>query len=165
MFAWFNKLSQDRLLKTMDALSYLANLTTAYKINSLLKSSGNYSDEEELTRIMAVRTNYLFGKDLSDSHSSLDVKAEFNSAIDWLANDGLFRELIIQSLRVMSTSKMAKSGKPIVLGEEIIKTYGYLYPEAPNPDNYKILVFKAIESLPTMDKNDILNKAKELGLT
>ena len=164
MFASLKKASQDRVLKTMDALSYLANLTTAYKINALLKSSGNYSDEEELTKIMALRTNYLFGKDLSDSHSSLDVQAEFNSAIDWLANDDLFRELIIQSLRVINTSKMAKSGKPIVFGEEIIKTYGYLYTEAPNPDNYKVLVFKAIESLSTMDKNNILNKARELGL-
>ena len=164
MFGWLKKASQDRVLKTMDALAYLANLTTAYRINLLLKSSGNYSNEEELTKVMAIRTNYLFGKDLSDSHSSLDVKAEYNSAIDWLANDGLFRELVIQSLRVMSTSKMAKSGTPIVLGDEIIKTYGYLYTEAPNPDNYKILVFKAIDSLDSNSRNDVLDKANKLGI-
>ena len=164
MFAWLKKASQDRVLKRMDALSYLANLTTAYKINSILKSSDNYSDEEELTKIMAVRTNYLFGKDLSDSHSSLDVKAEFNSAIDWLSNDHLFCELVVQSLRVMNTSRVAKGGEALVLGEEILTTYGKLFPQQPSPDMYKILVFKAIDSLPLDDKIDIIERSKKLGL-
>jgi hypothetical protein len=164
MFAWLKKASQDRVLKTMDGLSYLANLTTAYKINSLLKSSGNYSNDEVLSKVMAVRTNYLFGKDLSDSHSSLDLKNEFNSAIDWLANDSLFRELVVQSLRVMSTTKMVKSGEPTVLGEDVLTIYGYLYPENSSPDNYKILVFKAVDSLDLKSRNDVLNKAKKLGL-
>jgi len=164
MFGWLKNVSQNRLLKTMDGLSYLANLTTAYKINSLLKSSGNYSTDEELSKVMAIRTNYLFGKDLSESHTSLDVKAEFNSAIDWLANDGLFRELVVQSLRVMSTTKMAKSGEPIVIGEDILTTYGYLYPDNLSPDEYKTLVFKAIDSLDSNSRIVVLNKAHKLGL-
>ena len=164
MFAWLKKASQDRVLKRMDALSYLANLTTAHKINSILKSSGDYSDADEMAKVMAVRTNYLFGKDLSDSHSSLDVKVEFNLAIDWLSNDSLFRELVVQSLRVMNTSSLAKGGEPNILGEDILTTYGYLYPENLSPDDYKILVFKAIDSLPLDSMNEVIQRAKKVGL-
>jgi hypothetical protein len=46
----------------MDALAYLANLSTAYKIHSHLKSTINYQDEEELNQRMAIRTNFLFEK-------------------------------------------------------------------------------------------------------
>jgi len=164
MFGWLKKVSQDRVLKRMDALSFLANLTTAHKINSILKLSGNYSDADEMTKIMAVRTNYLFGKDLSDNHKHLNVKEEFNSAIDWLANDDLFRELVIHSLRVMNTSRLAKGGEPIVLGDDVLTTYGYLYPENSSPDNYKILLFKAVDSLYLKSRNDVLSKAQKLGL-
>ncbi len=164
MLTWLKKLSQERVIKRMDALSYLANLATAHKINSVLKASNNYVDESELNKIMAVRTNYLFGKNVSDSHTHLDIKEEFNSAIYWLANDDLFRELVIQSLRIMNTSRLAKGGEPNVLGEDILTTYGYLYPEYLSPDDYNILVFKAIDSLPLTSRNEVIERAKKVGL-
>jgi len=164
MFGWLKKVSQDRVLKRMDALSFLANLSTAHKINFILKLSGNYSDADEMTKIMAVRTNYLFGKDLSDNHKHLNVKEEFNLAIDWLANDDLFRELVIQSLRIMNTSRLAKGEELNVLGEDILTTYGYLYPEYLSPDDYEKLVFKAIDTLPLTSKNEVIERAKKLGL-
>jgi len=164
MFGWLKKSSQDRVLKIMDSLSYLANITTAYKINSLLKDSRNYKDDDELNKKIAVRTNYLFGRNVSDSHSNLDVKAEFISANDWLSSDSLFRELVVQSLRVMNTSRMAKGGEAIIVGEDILTTYGYLYPEASSPDAYKTLVFKAIESLPLASKEEVIERAKKVGL-
>ena len=164
MFGWLKKVSKDRVLKKMDALSYLANLTTAHKINFILKSSGDYSDADEISKIMAVRTNYLFGKELSDNHVHLNIKDEFNSAIDWLSSDSLFRELVVQSLRVMNTSSLAKGGEPNVLGEDILTTYGYLFPENLSPDDYKILVFKAIDSLPLASMNEVIERAKKLGL-
>jgi len=163
MFGWFRKASQDRVLKKMDALVYLANLTAAYKIHSHLKSTINYKDEEELNQIMAIRTNFLFGKKLSESHAHLDFKSEFNAAIGWLASDSLFRELIVQSLRVMNTSRISKGGDSVILGDDILSIFGYLYNE-PNPDSYEMLVFKGIDSLSTMDKNEVLIKARKLGI-
>jgi hypothetical protein len=164
MFGWFRKASQDRVLKKMDALVYLANLSTAYKIHSHLKSTINYQDEEELNQRMAIRTNYLFGKKLSDSHTHLDVKDEFNSGIGWLASDSLFRELICQSLRVMNTSRIAKGEDISILGEDILSIYGYLYPNEPSPDSYQSLVFKAIDSLEQNSRLAVLAKASKLGL-
>ena len=164
MFGWLKKASKNRVLKTMDALAYLANLTTAHKINSVLKASNKYVDEDELNKKMAVRTNYLFGKEVSDSHFYLDLKAEFTSAIDWLSVDSLFRELVVQSLRVMNTSKIAKGEEVLILGEDILNTYGYLYPENSSPDDYKTLVFKAIDSLPSASKNEVIERANNLGL-
>ena len=165
MFGWLKKLSQDRVLKTMDALAYLSNLTTAFKINYLLKESEKYKNEEELIQVMGVRTNYLFGKVLADSHTHLDAKAEFNSAIDWLASDTLFCELVVQSLRVMNTSKIAKGGDAIILGEDVLSNFGYLFPEEPSPESYKRLVFKAIDSLDSNSRNEVLVNAQRLGLS
>ena len=164
MFGWLKKASQDRVLKTMDALAYLANLTTAYKINFLLKESKIY-DNKEIGKIIAVRTNYLFGKNSSELIENVDITNEKKSAIIWLSNDNLFCELVVQSLRVMNTSRIAKGGEALVLGEEILTTYGKIFPEKPSPDMYKILVFKAIDALPLDDKIDVIERGKKLGLS
>ena len=165
MFGWLRKASQERVLKTMNALSYLANLATAYKIESLLKESDSDNNESEIGKILAFRTNYLFGREISESHSHIDTESEINSANIWLSQDILFRELIVQSLRVMNTSRIAKGGDVVFAGDEILKLYGSSFPESPTPDSYRKLVFKAIESLTPNARIDVLQRAKKLGLT
>ena len=164
MFGWLRKASQERVLKTMDALSYLANLTTAYKIESLLKEQHSDKNESEIGKILAFRTNYLFGRQVSESHAHIDAESEINSANIWLSNDSLFRELVVQSLRVMNTSKIAKGGDAVIAGGEILKLHGSSFPEGPTPEYYKELVFKAIESLTSNARIDILQSAEKLGL-
>jgi hypothetical protein len=63
----------------------------------------------------------------------------------------------------MNTSRISKGRDSVILGDDILSIFGYLYTE-PNPDSYEMLVFKAIESLDLDSRTAVLDKASNYGL-
>ena len=114
----------------------------------------------------AAMVNFLFGKPTQEMHiQQLDLDSERKTALEWLRNNSIFRELVVQSLRVKNTTDFS-SGKSdgSITGEDILATFGSEYPIAPNPKNYEALVYKAFQSL-THDMQQLtIQFAKRVGI-
>lgn len=163
MFGWLKK----NLLTEMNTLFNVANLTTSialFKHNcSISEIDANSGDDERKFQMFrsAAMVNFLFGKPAQEMHiTRLDLDSEERFALEWLRSNSIFRELVVQSLRVKNTTDFG-SGKNdgSITGEEILTVFGSEYPIAPNPKNYEALVDKACQSLGLDMKQLILQLA------
>lgn len=157
MFKWRLK----RLMEKMDAWTSIAQMTASLAALHYIdptyidRAPGSSADppgseaEKTTYRKAAAMTNYLFGYPPSELHlEKLDLVKERKTAIDWLRQDALFRELVVQSLRVMMMINFGRNSDSSIIGEEVLCTFGSEYPAAPDIDNYPALVRRAIDSLP-----------------
>ena len=162
MFGWFKK----RVLAKMNTLAYVANMTTYLaaleRVRS--KSTAALRDSESEAMKAAAMTNYLFGKAPSDMHTTqLDLGSEHRAAVAWLQEDSMIRELIVQSLRVMTTTAHGGGKGASIVGEEILSRFGATYPQAPDPASYEALVMRAVQTLPTTAQMEISRRVKNQG--
>lgn len=163
MFGWLKK----NLIKEMNTLFNLANITTTSALFQHNCTSSGTDTKVELQMLRtAAMVNFLFGKPTQEMHiQQLDLDSERKTALEWLRNNSIFRELVVQSLRVKNTTDFS-SGKSdgSITGEDILATFGSEYPIAPNPKNYEALVYKAFQSL-THDMQQLtIQFAKKVGI-
>ncbi len=147
MFGWFKK----RLLSKMNTLAYMARVVTALAAleHVRVKSTGLNRDADKEAMKAAAMTNYLFGETPAEMHrQQLDLQAEHEAAIAWLQQDPTLQELVVQSLRVMTTANYGSGKGASLVGEDILALLGPAYPQAPEPETYEALVKRAIKALP-----------------
>ncbi|MBI3574472.1 MAG: hypothetical protein HY083_02270, partial [Gammaproteobacteria bacterium] len=84
-------------------------------------------------------------------HVRLDIEREREEALAWLERQQLFKQLVVQTLRVDNTVEFARTGQapnPII-GAAILERYGRQFREEPNPESYNSLLGEVIHSMPT----------------
>lgn len=154
MFGWF----KNRLVKRMKNLANVAQLITGM---TLLKHYrvGEIADEDD-QKVRAARAsaiaNYFFGKTSDPIHTrGFDLPALYEEGHQWLQQNEPFRELVVQSLRVLSTVEYERSGNATVVGEELLVKFGREFPSSPSPETYEALIEKAIASLAPADQQRV----------
>lgn len=157
MFAWLRN-RKKRVMTQMAALTRAAQLATYTSLrNSLRPGDGAPpSDEKDLSEIRAAaRTNLLYGSPPNEAHRALDMAQEHRAALQWLEQTALFRELVVQTVRVIATVRYGRTGAVTVEGEPILAAYGAEFPEAPTPDSYQALLVRALSTLTESQQKEI----------
>jgi hypothetical protein len=157
MFGWLIK----RTTKLMGALLNRSQMAIGL---GMMKYYGfdeaqSEAEKNESAARGAAGANYLFGMAPSPKHSEqfnmLEIEAE---ACEWLRNNPVFRELVVQSLRVATTINSEASGTASIVGEKLLETFGREFPNAPDPTSYEELINKAILLLPSTFQQSILSR-------
>jgi hypothetical protein len=149
MFAWLVK-RKKRVMTQMSALTRAAQMATYTSLLNSLERAGSVSPrgEKELSGLRAAaRTNLIYGNPPNEAHQELDLAEERRAALQWLERTPLFRELVVQTLRVITTVRYGRTGAVKVDGEPLLATYGAEFPEAPTPDSYQALLVRALSTL------------------
>ena len=152
MFGWFKR----RLLARMGSLTRVAQMAT---FGAIVRDVGHQTRDAESIRGVkaAARTNFLFGNEPSEVHATqLDLPTEERAALEWLRTEPLYRELVVQTLRVVGTVRFGQGGNvnPVV-GERVLSEFGAQFPVAPDPAAYDALVLRAVQALPEADQKGI----------
>lgn len=146
MFGWFKK----RMLNRMAGLTRDAQLATFAAI------VGGFQGDPLAKSRAGARTNFLYGHEASVEHKQqFDMSVEERAALEWLQRNELFKELVVQTLRVIATVRYGRGlGNAVspVIGEQILLDFGPAFPVAPEPDTYGALVLRAIETLDEKDR-------------
>jgi hypothetical protein len=153
VFGWFKK----RLFALMESWVRRAHLATYSALRRDLGVNAEEPKADDAIRRMqaACRANFLMGSGPAELHKQdLDLLAEHAAALNWLRQDPIFCELVVQSLRVVHMISHGR-GVPVtlpVLGEELLLEFGPAFPVAPSPDSYEELVVRAMKTLPHGDQ-------------
>jgi hypothetical protein len=155
MFGWFKKRTMER----MGTLFSQSQMTTSLGLMKYYGFDEAQSEAEKNERAAraAAGANYLFGTAPSPMHLQQfnipEIEAE---ACEWLRNNPVFRELVVQSLRVATTINSEASRTVSIVGEKLLETFGREFPNAPDPTSYEQLVNEAICLLPPAYQQSIL---------
>lgn len=134
---------KKRLLRKMDGLSSVAQMAIYL---SLKEKNEKVMDGESALLFAAAVSNYLFGKSANQRHIEQFTLEKIESTGNQLIKDNKsIRELVVQSLRVVSTVSVA-AGKEAV-GMNILSVYGREFPQSPDPGSYAELVHKSIKGM------------------
>lgn len=156
MFGWLKK----RVFAGMSDLAKTGQLVTGIALlkHYRVDEATDESDQTARAAKAAAIANYFFGKTSDPLHTqSFDLPALYEEGHQWLLQNASFRELVVQSLRVIATAEYGMSGNANIVGETILTRFGREFPSAPNPETYKALVYKAIASLPPVDQQRVLD--------
>ena len=134
---------KNKLLRKMEALVSVAQMAVYL---SLLEENKKSMDGEVATKFSAAVANYLFGKGADQRHiEEFTIKVIESTGNNVIKINERVRELVIQSLRVISTVYV-EAGKEEV-GLAILSTYGNEYPQPPDPISYPELVQASIQGM------------------
>lgn len=108
------------------------------------RTASNETEKDHQAKKAAATTNYFFG-DPSDPTLSaeFDLPSLHTDGCNWLRQNALLMELVIQSLRVRSVIESMRSGKLQTFGEPLLREFGREFPESPTLDSYAALVDRA----------------------
>ncbi|WP_288092294.1 hypothetical protein [Thiomonas sp.] len=158
MFAWLGN-RKKRVMNQMAALTRAAQMATYISLRNSLQPADPASprdDEKELSGLRAAaRTNILYGNPSNEARRDLDLAEEHRAALRWLDHTPVFRELVVQTLRVIATVRYGRTDAAKVDGEPILVAYGTEFPEAPTPDSYQALLVRALSTLTEGQQRDI----------
>lgn len=165
LFGSTNKPSDSsiiRVMAQMGRLSELAEMATTMIIIEDIGWNQATSDLERETLLnrAGAQANLLFDAPLE--YHVPDIERERKEAFAWLERRPIFKELIVQTLRVRNTGMYALTGQspdPII-GISILEQYGKHFPNEPNPENYNELLVKAVNSLPALSQQKFLSQLK-----
>ena len=106
--------------------------------------------ESEIKTFGAALTNFLFGrKTVADHLDKFEYDMIKATGYFLLEQDKNLQEIIVQSLRVLSTLLSEQSS---LLenedGYEILEKYGKNFPDSPNPENYESLISNSMNWMP-----------------
>ena len=137
------------MFQKLDSLQNLAQLSV------LLTLQDEFAQEMDKTEAMTwavAIVNDLFGNPTSKiSTASLDMDEVSRCANALLENKLEYRELVVQSLRVLTTVHFGRNKQlPDTYSkyERILSRYGGEFPEIPRPEVYKKLVVRIFKSCP-----------------
>lgn len=141
--------SKKRLFAKMSSNVWMSQMAVSMMLMGRFNFDSAQTDEDRNTvsTKAAAWANYLFGKTPSEQHAHLDLQSEHHAARDWLIENDLARELVVQSIRVANTVAYGRSGSAPEIGLELLAKFGAEFPDAPTPATYEILVNRAIASL------------------
>ncbi|MGH2510378.1 MAG: hypothetical protein ACRDHZ_23630 [Ktedonobacteraceae bacterium] len=128
--------------------------------------AGSEAEEQKLIARSAAMCNCLFdGEQNEKIRSWFDLAEIEHAAHMWLSQHDTFKELVVQSLRVMNTIAIDRAGAVTgLLGEGILSMYGKTYPDAPNPDNYPAIIRKALGELDDANRNELLRGFSKINI-
>ena len=155
MFGWFKK----RAMKQMGVLFNISQMIISLGLMKYYGFDEAQSEAEKNERAAraAAGANYLFGTAPNPMHlqqfNMLEIEVE---ACEWLRNNPVFRELVVQSLRVSTSINSEASGTVSIVGQKLLATFGREFPNAPDPTTYEQLINKASLLLPPDYQQSIL---------
>ena len=149
--------SKKRVLDRME--NYHSKLTVMVYLLMKDKEFNGYissMSDSEIKTFSAALTNFLFGRKTVAEHlDKFDYDKIKSTGYSLLDQDENLQEIIVQSLRVLSTLLSQQSS---LLenedGYEILEKYGKKFPDSPNPESYESLFIKANQWMP----DSVLNK-------
>lgn len=165
LFGSINKSSESsivRVMTQMGRLSELAEMATTMKIMEDIgwnQATSNLEKENILTRGGA-QASLLFDISLEPEYLTLDIERERKESLAWLERRPIFKELIVQTLRVRNTVTYSLTGQspdPII-GISILEQYGEHFPNEPNPENYNELLVRAVNSLSPLSQQKFMSQ-------
>lgn len=134
---------KKKLLHKMDGLASMAQMAVYLSQN---EEYGKTMDSEDALLFAAAVSNYLFGKSPDQRHIDQFTLETIESAGNQLIeHDTNMRELVVQSLRVLSTVSFAVGKDEVGMG--ILSVYGKEYPQSPDPGSYAELIQKSIQGM------------------
>ncbi len=152
LFGAKNMSATPSVVVQMERLANASRMATAMMLMKELGMSEAGSEEEKMQ--IAVRAgaqaSILFDQPLAPEHGDLDIEAERYSVLAWFKRQSIFKELIVQTLRVDNTLQYARSGQapdPII-GKVLLESYGEEFKEAPDPESYYKLLREVIHAMP-----------------
>lgn len=159
MFGWFKK----RLLTRMLGLTDVAQLMTFTALIDHYSLDSRMSENQCAAKAAAV-ANCFFGKSPDPRHvQQFNFVTLQTEAAGWLKANEPFRELVVQSLRVLNTAAHESSPTGPVIGESILVVFGSDYPDEPNPETYEELVHRVLGLLPLKSQENIRSWRKRSG--
>jgi hypothetical protein len=149
---------KKRVLAKMDGLTKMSQMAIYMMLSERSNFDSAQSDEErnEIAQKGAVWSNYLLGKAPSKQHAHLDLETEHGAARNWLQENTLARELVVQSLRVANTVGYGINGTSPQIGIKLLEMFGSEFPNEPNPAAYEALVNEAISTLSLKNQQSLL---------
>lgn len=148
MSGFFSRLfsdSKQRVANYASGLAQVAQLVVYMALMSHFKAKNQAMDEASQGQTAAVWSNYLFGKEPSESHVHLDLNAEYAKAVYWLENEGdNFQGIVIQGLRIINMADYARTGKANLIGIELLEKFGKQYPDVPDLEKYSAMLLLTI---------------------
>jgi hypothetical protein len=156
MFGWYKRREQ-RLMARMGDMTRVAQMTTYVALENELGVADARSEEEKssIAARAAARTNFLYGEAPADMHKNLDLAREHRFASDWLSANPLFRELVVQTLRVLSVVKFHRTQEVPRAEATVLDKYGHEFPSAPTPETYPVLLQRALATLTDTQQAEI----------
>lgn len=150
VFWFYVARSQRRLASRMRRLLDVSKIAIFSDKMLELEASGvaGKLSKDENGATAAATTNFLFGERTKDQHALLDLDRIHGDAMAWLRSSEPITQLIVQSLRVAAMVAYIDKKRAVVIGEEILISFGSEYPEAPSPDTYAALVSQFVDHLP-----------------
>ncbi len=150
MFSFFRKSKRlEKMFQKLDGLQRLAQLTV---ILTLQDEFAQEMDKTEAMTWAVAIVNDLFGNPASKiSTARLDMDEVSRCANALLENKLDYRELVVQSLRVLTTVHFGRNKQfPNTYNkyERILSRYGGEFPEIPNPEVYRKLIIRTFKSCP-----------------
>jgi hypothetical protein len=147
VFGWFKK----RTLSSMNNLVRTAQMTVAM---ALMRQYGfdkakSEAEKNETAAKGSAAANFLNGQSPSPMHAQLDLPQIHAEARQWLRNNAVMRELVVQTLRVSSVVDH-ETGRRDPLREEVVSVlteFGEEFPVSPSTKSYQALVLRAIGTL------------------
>ncbi len=137
------------MFQKLDSLQRLAQLTVTL---TLQDEFAQEMDKTEAMTWAVALVNDLFGNPASKvSIASLDMDEVSRCATTLLESKIDYRELVVQSLRVLTTVYFGRNKQfPDTYSkyEHILNRYGGEFPEIPNPEVYRKLVVRFFKSRP-----------------
>lgn len=153
LFGSKNKPAIPNVIAQMERLANASRMATAMMMMhdlGMSQASGESGQMDIATRVGA-QASLLFDKPLAPEHVRLNIEREREEALIWLERQQLFKQLVVQTLRVDNTVEFARTGQapdPII-GATILERYGKQFREEPNPESYNSLLSAVIHSMPT----------------
>lgn len=152
MFKWLFKKSLKR------ASADMSNLVNGSMLIVTGILAHRYKNEfgDGAMRVAAGVVNYLFGKPL-DGFSSQEQEQAKKLANEILHGDRDIKEIVVQSLRIRSMLQLERTGAPSIFGIEILEEHGASVPNAPSPEEHRILLQYLIGMQPESMHEELLS--------
>jgi len=109
------------------------------------------SERMSIAARVGAQASIIYDKPLAPEHQNLDIDKVRYDALTWLDHQHVFKELVIQTLRVANSLEYLSRGQVPgpTIGASVLERYKNHSPEDLNPDAYQALLSKAIDPMPS----------------
>jgi hypothetical protein len=152
LFSLNNKPPELAVALQMERLADASRMATAMMLMHELgmPQADNESEQMQIATRAGLQASLIFDKPLAPEHELLDIEAERKKVLEWLEDRPLFKELVVQTLRVDNIVRFAKTGQPPnpLIGASLLGNFGKQFRNGPSPDSYNSLLSDVIHSMP-----------------
>lgn len=145
----------------MHKLAYTSSMATGMlMMHDLgLPDAKTDEDKQRIHTRGSIQARLIFGKPMKPEHQQFDIDSEYKALLAWLESRPIFKELVVQTLRVENVLAFTRTGQTPdpVIGKAVLERYGRDFPTEVDPENYRKLLNTAVNAMPPYLQETILD--------